>query len=129
MFPSLGPTAFLAFAAPAAAGNHPRRALVGHGLGLAGGYGALAACGLLAAPPVTVAGVDGPRIGAAALALAFTGAGMVLLDAEHPPAGATTLIVALGLLTRPDQLAVMFAAVAAMLVVAAGLRRALGLRG
>lgn len=128
IFPSLGPTAFLLFAAPTAPANAPRRALLGHALALAAGYAALALCGLLAAPAVTLVGVDGPRIAAAALALALTGGAMIALDAEHPPAGATTLIVALGLLTAPRDLALALVAVALLLLLAAGLGRALRLR-
>lgn len=79
IFLSLGPTAFLVFAAPGAPANAPRRALLGHALALAAGYGALALCGLLAAPAVHVSGVEGPRIAAAALALAATGGAMIAL--------------------------------------------------
>lgn len=128
VFPSLGPTAFLLFAAPGAPTHAPRRVLLGHALALAAGYGALALCGLLAAPAVHVGGVEGPRIAAAALALAATSGAMIALDAEHPPAGATTLIVALGFLTAPPDLALALLAVALLLVLAAGLGRALRLR-
>lgn len=127
VFPSLGPTAFLAFAAPGAPGNHPRRALLGHAIGLGAGYGALALCGLDRAGPVTATGVDLRRVAAAALALGVTGAGMVLADAEHAPAGATTLIVALGFLTAPHDLAICMLAVTALVVLSIGLRRALRL--
>lgn len=43
---------------------------------------------------------------------------MHTLRCTHPPAGASALIVALGILRRPDQLAVMFAAVRLVTVLA-----------
>jgi len=48
---------------------------------------------------------------ASALSLSATAALMILLDASHPPAGATTLIVSLGIITRPLYLAVIELAV------------------
>jgi CBS-domain-containing membrane protein len=48
---------------------------------------------------------------AAALSLASTAAVMILLDASHPPAGATTLIVSLGIITKPQHVAMIEIAV------------------
>jgi CBS-domain-containing membrane protein len=48
---------------------------------------------------------------AAALSLAATAAIMILLNASHPPAGATTLIVSLGIITKPPYLAIIEIAV------------------
>jgi len=44
------------------------------------------------------------RVIAAALSLASTSALMILLKAAHPPAGATTLIISLGIAARPTYL-------------------------
>ncbi|HUQ00113.1 MAG TPA: HPP family protein, partial [Aeromicrobium sp.] len=52
------------------------------------------------------------------LSLAVTGLVAHLLKAQHPPAGATTLIVSLGVLHQPKQLVAM--AVAIILVTALG---------
>ena len=57
-------------------------------------------------------GVSAARVGAAALSLASTGALMILSKAAHPPAGATTLIISLGIVTRPFHLLVIEIAVA-----------------
>ena len=54
----------------------------------------------------------------AALALGLTSGAMVLARVPHPPAGATTLIVSLGILREPEQLAVLMVAV--VLLVAQG---------
>ncbi len=96
VFPSLGPTAFLLFFTPLSPTASPRHTVYGHAIGIACGYGALWLTGLLDAPPTIMAGVSGPRIVAAAVTLACTGALMILLKAAHPPAGATTLIISPG---------------------------------
>jgi CBS-domain-containing membrane protein len=51
------------------------------------------------------------RVGAAALSLGLTSGLMVWFKVPHPPAAATTLIVSLGVLTEPSELAVLMAAV------------------
>jgi CBS-domain-containing membrane protein len=111
IFPSLGPTAFLFFFSPTQPTASPRNTVYGHAIGILCGYGALAVTGLTAAPPAIVAGVDPMRILAAALSLALTGALMILFKAAHPPAGATTLIISLGIVTKPVYLLVIEVAV------------------
>jgi CBS-domain-containing membrane protein len=111
IFPSLGPSAFLFFYTPTSPAASPRSAILGHGIGVAAGYLSLALTGLTFAEPALTTGVTLPRVIAAALSLGLTAAAMVLLRAPHPPAGATTLIVALGLLTRPLHLLILMAAV------------------
>jgi len=51
------------------------------------------------------------RMGAAALSLGLTAGVMAWVRAPHPPAGATTLIVSLGILTDPVHLGVLMLAV------------------
>ncbi len=110
LFPSLGPTAFLLLYAPGSRAASPRSTLLGHLIGALAGWLSLAVFGLLDAPPALVAGVDWPRVGAAALSLGGTSALMVLLDAVHPPAGATTLIVSLGLMPSLWQVPILLGA-------------------
>lgn len=111
IFPSLGPTAFLFFYTPTAPTASPRNTIAGHLIGALAGWISLVIFGLTAAPPALSAGVNWPRVGAAALSLGLTSFLMVLLRVPHPPAGATTLIVSLGLLPRPGQLVVLMIAV------------------
>jgi CBS-domain-containing membrane protein len=111
IFPSLGPTAFLLFYKPGAKTASPRATLGGHLIGMVAGYVALVVFGLTSAGPALSTSVTWPRVGAAALSLGLTSAAMIWLGLEHPPAGATTLIVSLGILTRPVQLAVLMLAV------------------
>ncbi len=104
VFPSLGPTAFLFFFTPTLPAASPRNTMIGHAIGIVCGWGSLWVCGLEVAPPAFITGVDGARVVAAGLSLAATAAGMVLFRAPHPPAGATTLIISLGVITRPAHL-------------------------
>jgi CBS-domain-containing membrane protein len=127
VFPSLGPAAFLVFSSPTSPTASPRHTILGHAIGIACGYAALLLFGLDHAPPAMATGVDLPRIGAAALSLAATGALMILLRAAHPPAGATTLIVSLGIVTHPLHLAVIEIAVALLTLQAIVINRTAGL--
>lgn len=114
IFPSLGPTAFLLFYTPTAPTASPRNTLCGHLIGALAGWLSLLIFGLTAAPPALTGGVDLPRVGAAALSLGLTAGVMVLLKVPHPPAGATTLIVSLGLMPRLWQIGVLMLAVAVL---------------
>jgi CBS domain-containing membrane protein len=71
-------------------------------------------------------GVNGRRVIAAALSLALTGALMILLRAVHPPAGATTLIVSLGIVSEPFHLVLIEVAVGLMTVQAILINRLAG---
>ena len=112
VFPSLGPTAFLLFYTPLLPASSPRNTLWGHAIGAACGYLALVVFGLTDAAPALASSVTGARVGAAALSLGLTSGVMVWARVPHPPAGATTLIVSLGILREPEQLAVLMVAVA-----------------
>lgn len=127
VFPSLGPTAFLLFYTPQQASASPRNTIVGHLIGALAGYLALVVFGLTQAGPAVTTGVDSARVAAAALSLGLTAGLMVWLRVPHPPAGATTLIVSLGILTRPDQLAVLMLAVVLLVLQGIVINRLAGL--
>lgn len=127
LFPSLGPTAFLLFYTPLTPAASPRNTLIGHLIGALAGYLGLVLFGLtdtafIAGEPLTAA-----RIGAAGLSLGLTSGAMVWLKVPHPPAGATTLIVALGILREPWQLAVLMLAVLLLIVQGFAINRLAGL--
>ncbi|SCG80459.1 HPP family protein [Micromonospora echinaurantiaca] len=126
LFPSLGPAVMLHVEKPAAPESSPRNTLIGHLVALLAGYGSLGSCGLADRPSVLQEGVTGPRIVAAAGSLAVTAAVLLLLRSPHPPAGATTLIVSLGLLRTPTQLLVAAAAVVLVTAVDWAYNRATG---
>jgi CBS domain-containing membrane protein len=111
VFPSLGPTAFLLFYRPAAPAASPRNTILGHAVGALVGYGCLVAFGLSHEGPTTAVGMSWPRVLAAALSLALTSFFMALLNAPHPPAAATTLLISLGVITRPIHILVLMLAV------------------
>ena len=116
IFPSLGPTAFLFFYTPTAASASPRNTIIGHAIGILAGYFSLVVTGLVDAGPALAVGVTWPRVIAAALSLGLTAGVMVLARAPHPPAGATTLIISLGVLHTLPQLGIMMAGVCALVV-------------
>lgn len=126
VFPSLGATAFIIFETPMAEVGTPRNTIVGHTVGILAGALALAIFGLLNAPSLYVSGLTVGRVCAMALAVALTGGVLRLVRAAHPPAGATTIIVASGLLHTPHQMLDVLVGVA--LLTAAGwlLNRAMG---
>lgn len=127
VFPSLGPTAFLLFLTPRAAVAKPRNALIGHAIGIICGYMALVVTGLAHAPSIMSEGVTTPRILASGLALALTGAIMVIAKSPHPPAGATTLIIALGFIIKPLHLVIIEVAVGVLILQALAIYRLAGI--
>ena len=128
VFPSLGPTAFLLFYTPRAPTAAPRNVIIGHAIGAAAGYMSLVVFGLRDAGPAIAVGVTWPRVLAAGLSLGLTSGLMVLARAPHPPAGATTLIVALGILREPWQLVVLMLAVVLLTVQGFAINRLAGMR-
>ena len=124
-FPSLGPTAFLVFYQPLAPNAAPRSAFFGHLIGVCAGYLGLVIFGLTTTPP-NLEAVNLPRVGAMAFALAVTLSLMVWLGVPHAPAGATTLIVATGLMRTPEQLIILMTAVVLLLVQAFLMNRLAG---
>jgi CBS domain-containing membrane protein len=127
IFPSLGPTAFLFFYTPTAPSASPRNTIVGHAIGAAMGYFSLVVTGLTLAGPALSVGVTWSRVIAAALSLGLTSGLMVLLKSPHPPAGATTLIISLGILTKPWQLLLLMAAVILLTLQALAINRLAGI--
>jgi CBS-domain-containing membrane protein len=116
VFPSLGPTAFLLFYTPLLPAASPRNTFFGHLIGAVAGYLALVIFGLTDDLPALATHVTGARVGAAALSLGLTSGAMVWARVPHPPAGATTLIVSLGILRKPSQLVVLMVAVVLLVV-------------
>ncbi|GAC1355046.1 MAG: hypothetical protein NVS4B11_20800 [Ktedonobacteraceae bacterium] len=127
IFPSLGPTAFLFFYTPTAPSASPRNTIIGHAIGVVAGYLSLVVTGLTLAGPALVVGVTWPRVLAAALSLGLTSGLMVLLKSPHPPAGATTLIISLGILTHPWQLLLLMGAVVLLTLQAIVINRLAGI--
>jgi CBS-domain-containing membrane protein len=117
LFPSLGPAVMLHVEKPDAPESSPRNTLIGHAVALVAGYGLLVVCGLGDNRSVLQEGVSVARIVAAAGSLAVTAVVLLILRASHPPAGATTLIVSLGLLRTPAQMVIAMASVMLVTVI------------
>ncbi len=126
VFPSLGPTAYLFFFSPLAEASSPRNTILGHAIGLICGYGAFALT-VASSPPFGMhPGVHGARVLAAALSLSATGALLALFRVSHPPAGATTLIVSLGIISQPRELVIIEVAVILLTAQALAINRLAG---
>lgn len=111
VFLSLGPTAYLLFCSPLVKTSTPRNTILGHAIGIVCGYGAFVVTGAGHVPFGARPGVFWPRFLAAALSLSAAGALMVLLGVSHPPAGATTLIISLGIISKLRELVIIEVAV------------------
>ncbi len=126
VFPSLGATAFLFFETPMAEVASVRNTLIGHGVGTLVAFGWLHVFGLVGEPSAIETSFDAARVACVALSLACTGGILRLLRAAHPPAGATTVIVSIGLLTTLHQIAILMAGVVLLSAAAWALNRTMG---
>ena len=116
-----------AFVAPLSAEACPRNVISGHLIGILSAVIALFVFGLLGTGP-DLPDLTLRRVFAVTLSLALTFAVMTWLHVPHAPAGATTLIVALGLLHTPLDLVIMMLAVVMLVVIAAVINRIHGTR-
>ena len=126
VFPSLGATAFLFFETPMAEVASIRNTMIGHAVGAGVAFVWLNVFGLVGEPSAIVEGFTADRVACIALSLGFTGGILRLLRAAHPPAGATTVIVSIGLLTTWDEVLILLAGVALLSISAWSLNRLLG---
>jgi hypothetical protein len=128
LFPSLGPTVMLFFESPRQPASRPLNTLVGHAVGIIAGLGCLLAFGLQHHEPAPVAGLTVGYVAAGALSVAVTTLVLTWIGLPHPPAGASTLIVSLGILDTASRIGAMAAAVVLITVVGWGLNLLLGTR-
>jgi hypothetical protein len=123
LFPSLGPTAMLFFESPDQESARPLNTLIGHVVGILVGLGCLWMFGMSGG---TSRWID-HRIRRGRNAVGrHDNARADTSPPAHPPAGASTLIVSLGILTSPSQLLSMVGAVALIIVVGWGGNALLG---
>lgn len=111
LFPSLGSTAFLLYYKPLASSASPRNTVTGHFIAIVIGW---AAYHIFDIPGNVVSHhevVTWSVIGAAAFSIGFTFATMILSRMNHPPAGSTSLFVALGVITQPASLLIIIGGV------------------
>ncbi|PWI44477.1 HPP family protein [Streptomyces sp. ICBB 8177] len=126
---TVGPTAYVLLAHPDTAGSRVRNAVVGHASAVACGLALLAVFGLWNHASVAQTNHDTPaQIAAEALAAAATLFCLTLLDAHHPPAAATALLIASGIARPGPPLYGMLVGLAVTVVAASALTRLPGLR-
>lgn len=114
--PSLGPTIILVTMMPAHPTARGWNIIAGHLIGLAAGLAAVALLGAQNAPnPIQTGQLEPVRVAAATLAILLTSLGGIIARASHPPAAATTLLVALGAISKPEQV---LATIVGVLIVA-----------
>ena len=114
--PSLGPTIILITMTPAHPTARGWNIIAGHFIGLAAGLAVVALLGAQNAPnPIQTGQLEPVRVAAATLAILLTSLGGIIARASHPPAAATTLLVALGAISKPDQV---LATIVGVLIVA-----------
>ncbi|WP_049971052.1 HPP family protein [Haladaptatus cibarius] len=104
LFPSLGPSAFVLAMFPDGEASDSQRVVGSHAIGVVAGLLAyhLFAGGLTMTTQVPPFSMPGLRLaGSSCVAIVLTVGGMLAFRVRHPPACATTLIVALGLLSSP----------------------------
>ena len=111
LFPSLGPTVVLMLESPTEPAAGLGNALVGHLVAVAAGLGSLVVCGMYGQPSAPSWGLSPRYVLAGVLSVAVTMLVLMALHRPHPPAGATTLLVSLGILTTPAELASVLGAV------------------
>ena len=100
--PSLAPSLLLAAAAPVSRESAPATLAIGHAVAVVVAVATLAVFRLLDEPSALVVGITATRMIAVPVALAVTLAGMLATGRFHSPAGATTLLVTLGIVRGSD---------------------------
>lgn len=126
VFPSLGPTLMLFVETPLQPSANVKNAVVGHLVGIAVGAACLYGFGLNGHKPAPVEGLSWSYVLAAALSVGITAVILRAIRSPHPPAGATTLIVSLGLLQTGPELRTMVLAVVFVTALGWVLNRLLG---
>jgi CBS-domain-containing membrane protein len=114
LFPAIGASAFLVFNAPSSPLASPKHVIVGHLIGATLGCGCAWAFGVAAHEPWLASAEPWRAAVSASLALALTAPAMTLTRSAHPPAGATTLIFATGLMGGVVDFLAVFASAAAL---------------
>lgn len=123
IFASLGPTAYELIETPHRRSAQPYSIFVGHLTGVVAGYLALAATGLWTAQGSPLDGIPLMQVIAVVLATALTVFGTILLRASQPAAIATSMLIALGMMSAPRDAIAIMASVTLIIGVGEPLRR------
>jgi len=122
--PSLGPSIILVTMSPAHPTARGWNIIAGHFIGLAAGLAVVALLGAQNAPnPIQTGHLEPVRVAAATLAILLTSLGGIITRSSHPPAAATTLLVALGAIAKPEQILATMVGVLIVAVAGEAVRR------
>jgi hypothetical protein len=102
--------------------------VVAHIVGILLGFLCLLVFGLQHSGASVASGITPARVAAAALSVGLTAATLRLIRSPHAPAGASTLIVSLGVLTTPMQLLMMGASVVLVAIAGWAVNACVGVR-
>lgn len=126
-FPALGPTAFILFSTPMTESAAPRSIVLGHFSGMASGWAVWHLMSTVVDGPVSIQTGGLALVVSASLALAVTCGLLVRLSCPHPPACASSLIIALGAVTDWVDVLLMAVAVIWMTTQAVAVNRFAGM--
>lgn len=126
-FPALGPTAFILFATPTAESAAPRSIVLGHFSGIACGWAVWHLVSAVVDGPVSLQTGGLAPVLSASLALGLTCGLLVRLSCLHPPACASSLIIALGGVTHWHDVLLMAVAVVCVTAQGVAMNRFAGL--
>jgi CBS domain-containing membrane protein len=127
IFPALGPSTFILFSAPLTTAGAPRNVILGHLLCMAIGYGVWHLVSYLAGGPVSVETGGWPMFVSAALALTLSCLLLVRISCPHPPACASSLVIALGAVTQWTSILLMAVVIIWLTAQAVAMNRLAGL--
>ena len=128
MFPALGPSAFILFSQPRSDSAAPRSVILGHFSGMAAGWAVWYLVSALFGEPVSMQSGGLAPVVSASLALALTCVLLIRLSCSHPPACASSLIIALGGVTDWLGVCLMASAVVWITLQAVAMNRLAGVR-
>jgi hypothetical protein len=123
LFPAVGPSLLMLVHPSPAPLPRPLTVLLGHLVGALAGAAALTACGLWGEPAALSAGFTPAYLLSGTLAIMVVTVSAECEVLHHPPAAATTLLVSLGAMTRPAQLAGLGLGIVLVWLLAIGLSR------
>jgi CBS-domain-containing membrane protein len=127
VFPALGPSAFILFSTPLSSAAAPRSVILGHFSAIVSGCAVWHLISALAGAPVSMQAGGWPPFCSASLALAVSSLLLVRLSCKHPPACASSLVIALGAVTHWYDLVFMALAVVWITAQAVAMNRLAGL--
>ncbi|MSX12261.1 MAG: hypothetical protein F2811_07000 [Actinobacteria bacterium] len=123
--PSVGPTIFIIVGFPLSEQAHPRNILFATAVAIVAGIVALAVFGLINVP-TDLTDLSWTRAGALVVAVALGIGGIIALRALHVPALAAAMIIAAGLLKDPRDWVSVFVGVLVVTIVGVAINRASG---